>query len=416
MPLLEAPPLSLYIHFPWCVKKCPYCDFNSHTLKTELPERAYVDALLADLELDDDPAGPRSLVSIFLGGGTPSLFAPASLDRLITVICKRFDCTEDLEVTLEANPGTLERGRFAEYLDAGINRISLGVQSFDDDKLKVLGRIHTARESIRALEEAHQAGVERLNIDLMYALPGQSVAQAVTDLDTALRFAPEHVSHYQLTIEPDTFFYKHPPALPTDESALRMLEACAERFTQAGLEQYEVSAWSRPHQHGRHNLNYWEYGDYLGVGSGAHGKLTDPVNDRIVRTIKRHRPATYLRMARTASRIWSITEVARSERAFEFMLNALRLRKGFGVTAFEARTGVTIGAIADQLAAAEAKGLLEHVQRSWRATGPGFRFLNDLQAMFLPDAENEGQGFMTRVSDRREPQKPFQLLDNSVSG
>ncbi len=394
MALLETPPLALYVHIPWCARKCPYCDFNSHVAQDALPERRYVDALLADLdaELATPGAQGRALVSIFIGGGTPSLFSAAAIARLIEGIRARLACEPGLEITLEANPGTLERGRFAEYRAAGINRLSIGVQSFDDTLLARIGRIHDAAAASRAAEQAHAAGFERLNLDLMFALPGQTPAQALADIETACALAPTHLSHYSLTIEPGTYFGRHPPALPDEEAEWAMTRDCRERLAQAGYARYEVSAYARTQDECRHNLNYWEYGDYLGIGAGAHGKLTDIATGSIRRHAKRPAPQGYLETAGSPAALASDTRVTPGERGFEFMMNALRLERGFTLELFEARTGLRRETVLPRLHDLAARGLLgiehfdsaQHTSGHCRPTLQGALHLNTLIAAFLP--------------------------------
>jgi putative oxygen-independent coproporphyrinogen III oxidase len=378
---LLAPPLALYVHIPWCVRKCPYCDFNSHVAPQALPQRQYIDALLADLELDLPRVSGRELVSIFIGGGTPSLFDPGSIEGLLAAVRQRLTCSDDLEVTLEANPGTIERGRFEEYRAAGITRVSLGAQSFNPGHLRRLGRIHDSGEIFAAVAELRRAGIDNFNLDLMYALPEQSVPQAVTDLRAAVALGPSHISHYQLTLEPGTVFHHRPPqALPDDDAAWDMQVECQQLLAQAGYAQYEVSAYCRAGRQCRHNLNYWEFGDYLGVGAGAHGKLTEP--DGITRTVRLRQPREYLQRAPEAR-----TELQRLEPAvlpFEYMLNALRLVRGFSVRDFENRTGLRRAVIEKPLATALARGLIVPVEEGhFRPSELGMRFLNDLQALFL---------------------------------
>jgi oxygen-independent coproporphyrinogen-3 oxidase len=378
-------PLALYVHMPWCVQKCPYCDFNSHALPTAgLPEAPYMAALLDDLELAAAQASGRPLVSVFFGGGTPSLFSPSSIGRVLECARGLLGFAGDtIEVTLEANPGTIERGRFEEYAAAGVNRVSLGAQSFDDKQLRRLGRIHQAGDVARAVDELRRAGIANFNLDLMYALPEQDLAGALADLDRAVDLGPTHVSHYQLTLEPDTPFAKRPPqGLPDDELALEMQEACQSRLAAAGYAQYEVSAYAQPRRECRHNLAYWRYEDYLGIGAGAHGKLTRP--DSIERTVRVRHPAAYVAAASAAARVAETRIVAADELPFEFCLNALRLNAGFAVAEFEARTGQPVSVLEPGIAAAVGRGLLQLDQARWRPTLRGRRFLNDLQALFLP--------------------------------
>lgn len=376
------PPLSLYIHLPWCVRKCPYCDFNSHALRQDLPEAAYVDALLRDLEQDLPRAWGRTVQAVFLGGGTPSLFSPEAIDRLLSGVRARVTLAPDCEITLEANPGTTDQARFEGYRRAGINRLSIGVQSFDADKLKVLGRIHGPDEAVRAAEAARAAGFDNFNLDLMFGLPRQTVDEALSDVRTAIELNPTHLSVYQLTIEPNTFFHTHPPELPDDDAIWAMQEAIEALLAQHGYRQYEVSAYSQTGRACRHNLNYWRFGDYLGVGAGAHAKLTHAQG--ITRLVKQRQPAAYLDTARNAKGIVSETNVTPADAAFEFMLNALRLTQGFPPALFAERTGLTLAAVEKSLIEAETKGLLAGDHTLIRPTALGRRFLNDLTALFLP--------------------------------
>jgi oxygen-independent coproporphyrinogen-3 oxidase len=383
--LSALPPLSLYVHLPWCLKKCPYCDFNSHAWRgggvEALPEARYVDALVRDLEQSLPLVWGRRVHTVFLGGGTPSLFAPAEVERLIAAIRARLPLEPGCEITLEANPGTFERERFHGYANAGVTRISIGVQSFDDDKLLALGRVHDAEQARAAIEEA-KAAFATFNIDLMYALPGQTLAECEADVAAALAFAPPHLSIYHLTIEPNTLFAHSPPQLPDDDLAAAMLDRIVTATAAAGLERYEVSAFARPGHRARHNLNYWEFGDYLGIGAGAHGKISFP--HRVVRQLRLRDPAAYMAGAERGAAIASETEVQRSELPFEFMLNALRLKDGFELARFGERTGLPLSAIERPLAEAERRGLVERDLQWLRPTSLGFDFLNDLQQLFLP--------------------------------
>ena len=386
---LSAPPLSLYVHIPWCVKKCPYCDFNSHAREGALPVDEYVRALLADLDRDlaafERALAGRALDSVFFGGGTPSLFEPGAIARILDGVAARIAMAGDAEVTLETNPGTVEHGRFDGYLAAGVNRISFGIQSFDDDKLRRLGRIHSAAEAERAVKSAQDAGYRNINLDLMYALPEQSPAGALADVERALALDPAHVSHYQLTLEPNTLFAVKPPALPDEDSAWDMQETCQLRLADAGYEQYEVSAYARDRLRSRHNLNYWRFGDYLGIGAGAHGKLSDPVDARIVRTTKYKVPRGYLEHAAGGDGFGSTHAVARADLPFEFMMNALRLNDGVDVALFTERTGLGAGEIEAPLRDARARGWLEPEPARIVPTALGRRFLNDVMAAFLPE-------------------------------
>lgn len=380
MTLLTAPPLSLYVHFPWCVRKCPYCDFNSHTLQGDLDERRYVEALERDLEAQAADVGGREVVSIFFGGGTPSLFSPLGIGRVVAAARRHLTLAADAEITMEANPGAIERGKFGEYRAAGLTRVSLGAQSFDPRRLEVLGRIHSPAETRRAAEELHAAGLDNFNLDLMYALPGQDVEGAVRDVEEALALEPAHLSHYQLTIEAGTVFAGKPPALPDEDVATDMLAQSLARMTAAGFEQYEVSAYARPGRRCRHNLNYWSFGDYLGVGAGAHGKLSFPASGVIVRTLQLREPRRYLA---SVPAIVTRNPVPQSELPFEFMLNALRLVDGFEVAAFEARTGLDWNAIAGKVESLVARGLLLEAGTRLRPSPQGFTFLNDLLLTFV---------------------------------
>ncbi|HEY3646119.1 MAG TPA: radical SAM family heme chaperone HemW [Gammaproteobacteria bacterium] len=379
----RVPPLSLYVHLPWCVKKCPYCDFNSHGLKGALPERAYVDALLKDLEQDLPRVQGRSIQTVFFGGGTPSLFQAESIGRFLEGVQQRLAFEPDVEITLEANPGTVERGRFAAYKAAGVTRLSIGVQSFAPKKLEVLGRIHSSEEALRAADEAHAAGLSNFNLDLMYALPKQELSEALADLEQAVALRPAHLSHYQLTLEPNTLFAVHPPLLPEDEAVWAMQQACQAYLAEQGYAQYEISAYAQPGRQARHNLNYWRFGDYLGIGAGAHGKLTDAAG-AVTRLWKLKHPDAYLESAGTPKSLGGVSQVAEEELAFEFMLNRLRLMEGFSRQEFETATGLPVGRIEAELSEALEKGLLEATPEGWKVTPRGHNYLNDLQSLFLP--------------------------------
>ncbi len=382
---LQLPPLSLYIHLPWCVAKCPYCDFNSHALTGELPQDRYVDALLADLEVDLPRVWGRTVQTVFLGGGTPSLFSAESIDRLMSGVRARVALAPEAEITMEANPGAVEYDRFEAYRAAGINRISLGVQSFDADQLKTLGRIHSSDEAHQAIEAIKQAGFQRFNIDLMWALPGQDVEAALRDLDQALAFGPRHLSHYQLTLEPNTLFAAHPPKLPDEDRVIDIQEACAERLQTAGFEDYEISAWSAPGQASRHNLNYWRFGDYLGIGAGAHGKITLPADGSIRRTRRKSHPRPYLNGLENGQFIAEDWAVAPTDRAFEFFLNRLRLNEPVTLAEFEARTGLSPASISAPVERGRELGLLQADRGDGAIvrSDHGRNFLNDLQMLFL---------------------------------
>ncbi len=383
---LHAPPLSLYLHFPWCVRKCPYCDFNSHTLRETLPEMRYVDALLADITAQAPGAAGREIHSIFLGGGTPSLFAPEAIAKLFAGMRGLLDVSADAEVTLEANPATVERGRFAEYHAVGINRVSLGAQSFNDGTLKALGRIHQPLDVLRGAEELHACGLDNFNLDLMYALPQQDLAGALADVTAALALAPAHLSHYQLTLEPGTLFAARPPPLPDEDLAWAMQLECQALLAAQGFEQYEVSAYARAGRQCRHNLNYWRNGDYLGAGAGAHGKLTRVEQAtsllHIGRSTHLREPRRYFSAAASGPE-WR--DVPAADLAFEFMMNALRLKEGFAPSLFTERTGLPLDVVAPQLVRLAEEGLLESARGHWRATFRGFQYLNELVARFLPE-------------------------------
>jgi len=383
---LIAPPLALYLHFPWCVRKCPYCDFNSHALKAELPQESYLEALLADLDAQPALIGDRPIVSLFLGGGTPSLFSPDAIGRLLEAIGKRLRIAGDAEITLEANPGTIERGRFGEYRAAGINRVSLGAQSFDPVMLERLGRIHSAAETRTAVAELRAAGLDNFNIDLMYALPGQDLAGALADARAAIELAPAHLSHYQLTMEPGTVFGgRPPPGLPDEDLSYEMQLSCQAELAAGGYAQYEISAYAREGAQCAHNLNYWNFGDYLGVGAGAHGKLSDGASGEIVRTVREREPRRYLARAHAVAP--QVTQVPKSDLPYEFMMNALRLRSGFERSQYEARTGLGFETISAAIRRLEGRGLLLAAGpegKEWSPTELGRRFLNDLIGEFLP--------------------------------
>jgi oxygen-independent coproporphyrinogen-3 oxidase len=385
---LAAPPLSLYVHLPWCVRKCPYCDFNSHAVPLRgIPEDAYLAALLDDLDLAARGCEGRPLVSVFFGGGTPSLFSATSIGRILDRATRLLGADTGIEVTLEANPGTVERGRFAAYRDAGVTRVSLGAQSFDDRHLAALGRIHAREETFAAVDELRAAGLDNFNLDLMYALPAQAVDEALADLEQALALEPAHLSLYQLTLEPGTAFQRRPPPLPDEDAAWEMQLACQSRLADAGFRHYEVSAYARPARECRHNLNYWRFGDYLGIGAGAHGKVTDMATGTVTRTTRVRQPGRYLAAAQPAERVAESRAVPAADLAFEFCLNALRLQEGFDAALFEARTGQPWATVEAVIAVAQTKGLLAPgVGGRWVPTDLGRCFLNDLQAMFLPDA------------------------------
>lgn len=375
------PPLSLYVHLPWCLRKCPYCDFNSHEIVSgEMPEQRYLDAVIADLEASLPLVWGREVHSIFIGGGTPSLFSPQGIDRLLSDIRARLKLSADCEITLEANPGTFEKDRFRAFRSAGVTRLSVGVQSFNDDDLKALGRVHDRAQAIAALEEAALA-FDTFNLDLMYALPGQTMDALEADLTQAIAMMPPHLSVYHLTIEPNTYFAKFPPRVPDGDLAYAMLDRITEMTTGAGYERYEVSAYAKRGHRCWHNVNYWEFGDYLGIGAGAHGKLSFP--HRIVRQVRYREPRLYMENALAGNAVAQSEEVPREQLAFEFMLNALRLREGFALAQFMERTGLPLTAIDKPLREAEAKGLIERDFARVRPTQRGFDFLSDLQELFL---------------------------------
>ena len=374
-------PLAVYVHLPWCVSKCPYCDFNSHAAPADLPEDAYVAALLDDLAGDLDLAAGRPVDSVFFGGGTPSLFSAKAIGRILDGIGAALPLRPDAEITLEANPGTVERGRFEDYARAGVNRVSLGAQSFSATRLRSLGRIHTPGDTEEAVRELERAGIDNFNLDLMYALPGQDVDAALADLRTALSLGPAHLSHYQLTLEPGTPFFHRPPPLPDDDLALEMQVACQAELDAAGFGQYEVSAYARAGRRCRHNLAYWTFGDYLGLGAGAHGKLTTP-EGVIYRTEKPRMPRDYMSKAAGGGAALR-RPVAGDELPFEWALNALRLTEGSTLAAFEEATGLPAGVLGPVAESLRGRGLLETADGCLRATPLGFRFLNDVQAAFL---------------------------------
>ncbi len=397
--LPALPPLSLYVHVPWCLKKCPYCDFNSHELRANdrsagvvgglgaATEKAYLDALTADLESALPLVWGRSIHTIFIGGGTPSLLSPQGVERLLGDIRARLPLLPGCEITLEANPGTFEKNRFRAFRHAGVTRLSVGVQSFDDQQLKTLGRVHDRAQAIAAVEEAAQA-FDSFNLDLMYALPGQDLQGMERDLSLALTLAPKHLSIYHLTIEPNTFFAKFPPVIPEDDLAYEMLDRITERTAQWGLERYEVSAFAQPGHRCQHNLNYWQFGDYLGIGAGAHSKIS--FAHRVLRQVRYREPRLYMQHAAQGAPVAQSDEVSRAELPFEFMLNALRLKEGFELARFSERTGLPLTAVSRALDLGEARGLLQRDLKSLRPTEKGFDFLSDLQELFLPSQDPVG--------------------------
>ena len=381
---LLQPPLSLYVHLPWCVRKCPYCDFNSHEGRGPLPFAAYVDALVADLDHDLPLAWGRTVHSVFFGGGTPSLFPPEAIDAFLQQASSRLRFAPEAEITLETNPGTAEHGRFEGYRAAGVNRLSFGIQSFDDGCLQRLGRIHDSREAVAAVELARAAGFDNFNLDLMYALPGQTLAMAQDDIARAIALEPTHVSHYQLTLEPNTVFAARPPrGIPDHDAAWDMQEACQAMLADAGYAQYETSAYARAGRQCAHNLNYWRFGDYLGIGAGAHGKLTLGAEQAILRRWKLKHPTAYLAHAGSDAAIGGDERIGPERRPFDFMLNALRLNEGFALSLFEARTGLPRSAIAARLDAAIERGWLESDGERVVPTEFGRRFANDVIELFL---------------------------------
>jgi oxygen-independent coproporphyrinogen-3 oxidase len=385
--LNALPPLSLYVHLPWCLKKCPYCDFNSHEFRSgddaSSMQDAYINALFADLEASLPLIWGRSIQTVFLGGGTPSLFDPEAIDRLVGGIRARVRLAPDAEVTMEANPGTFEKDRFKAFRQAGITRLSIGVQSFDNAHLQALGRVHDRDQALAAVTEAAQV-FDTFNLDLMYALPGQTLAGLTQDIQTALAFAPPHISIYHLTIEPNTVFAKFPPTLPEDDLAYEMMDRITELTSAQGLSRYEVSAYAKPGHQCAHNLNYWQFGDYLGIGAGAHSKLS--FAHRVVRQVRYREPALYMQQAMKGEPVTQNTEVSRQDLPFEYMLNALRLREGFVLSDFVDRTGLAMTSIQKGLQEAERRGLIDRdLHRVW-PTDRGFDFLSDLQALFLSES------------------------------
>ena len=380
-----APPLALYVHLPWCVRKCPYCDFNSHALRGDLPAKAYVDSLLADASGEVDHAQGRQIAAIFFGGGTPSLLPPVALARLLEGLRRQLRLAADCEITLEANPGTVDQARFADFRSAGVNRLSIGVQSFHAESLRHLGRIHGPEAAIAAAETAHAAGFDNFNIDLMYGLPNQSVRAAVADTVQAIALAPAHISHYQLTLEPNTAFAARPPPLPDDDAVYAMQLACQTHLAEAGYQHYEVSAYARPDRRCRHNLNYWTFGDYLGIGAGAHGKVTDVAQSRITRYEKVLRPMAYMGKATSGAFVANTRELTAHDAVLEFMMNALRLPQGVPRTLCTTRTGLSWTWFEAAVNEARERGWLEiTADDRLQPTSLGMRFLNDLLGCFLP--------------------------------
>jgi putative oxygen-independent coproporphyrinogen III oxidase len=375
--------LALYVHMPWCVRKCPYCDFNSHQLKSARPDGGYIDALIRDFDAELPLVASRRIDTVFFGGGTPSLFAPEDFARLLRALRERIAFASDAEITLEANPGTIERGRFAGYRDAGINRVSLGAQTFTARALERLGRIHTGDDTHRAVEELRSAGIQNFNLDLMYALPEQTLEEAIADVRIACALNPTHISYYQLTLEPGTVFHTRPPPLPDDEAAWHIQFECQQLLAAAGYRQYEVSAYAREGFRCRHNLNYWLFGDYLGIGAGAHGKLSLELPEKILRTAKPKQPREFQERTTHAKGGGERNFVVIADLPFEFMLNALRLNEGFSNDCFEVRTGLPAEAFGAAMHSARTRGLVEATDNGWKPTDLGRRFLNDLQTGFL---------------------------------
>lgn len=385
--MIQSQPLSLYIHIPWCVEKCPYCDFNSHAVRDAIPEKEYVCALIADLDKDIErfQLSQRPLYSIFIGGGTPSLFSAAAIKSLLDQVLSRFKHNKNIEITLEANPGTVEADKFEGFFNAGVNRLSIGVQSFASDKLIKLGRIHDSDQAKIAAELATKSGVTSFNLDLMHGLPNQSLDNALDDLKTAISLNPSHISWYQLTIEPNTIFHSKPPTLPVDDILWEIQDKGVALLNAAGYQQYEISAYAKPGYQCKHNLNYWQYGDYLGIGCGAHGKITDPKTNTIIRTIKVKHPKGYLDTTRDF--LDQENPVQNEERAFEFMMNQLRLHRSFSANHFQASTGLAISTIKARLQRAQELNLVDFEENDtdqlWRVTSTGQRYLNDLLELFL---------------------------------
>lgn len=381
------PPLSLYIHFPWCVQKCPYCDFNSHEVKSSIDESAYITALMNDLQQEIPQTWGRPVRSIFMGGGTPSLFSPESIDRLLSELRAMLNLSPNIEVTLEANPGTSDFEKFSEFRSAGINRLSVGIQSFENEKLQKLGRIHDRKQAIRAAEHAHNAGFKNFNLDLMFALPGQTLQQAIEDINTAIDLEPTHISYYQLTIEPNTYFHKHPPVVPDDELAWEMQTQGIEKLSIANYLQYEISAYSQPGFQCQHNLNYWQFGDYLGIGAGAHEKITIAPEQKILRQWKTRHPRDYLENNMTEKRIAGSNFLTADDASFEFMMNALRLNEGFGINLFQQHTGLPIDRVENTLLQAEEKDWLKRDENNVKTTALGRQYLNELLQLFMENTE-----------------------------
>jgi oxygen-independent coproporphyrinogen-3 oxidase len=383
-PQLIAPPVGLYVHMPWCVQKCPYCDFNSHSLRSDLPELNYIEALLNDLKHEKKRLGAREITSIFIGGGTPSLFSPESIAQLLERIQQTVSCSSTMEVTLEANPGTVEYAKFKGYFEAGINRLSIGVQSFCDSQLKQLGRIHDSQSAIKAIDAAHHAGFGNFNTDLMFALPGQTTQSAVADVQQAIDLNPSHISHYQLTLEPETPFYYSQPLLPKDDDIWAMQQACSECLIDNGYQQYEVSAWAKGHRHCQHNENYWKFGDYIGIGAGAHGKLTNAATQQITRRWKQKNPRQYINGLKHSQAIEGLTIIEEQDRGFEFLMNHLRLKDSFDTVIFNQRTGLSVDSLEPALTRCINDNLLFRSKYKIGCTEQGWRYLDTILEHFLP--------------------------------
>ena len=382
--LSQLPPLSLYIHFPWCVQKCPYCDFNSHAVKGGIPEKDYITALIRDIENHLPDIWGRSITSIFMGGGTPSLFSPEALDQLMVELRARLNLKPDIEVTLEANPGTVEQGKFKEFRAIGINRLSIGVQSFNEYHLHSLGRIHNRKDAIRAAELAHDAGFDNFNLDLMFGLPQQNLEQALRDIHTAIDLEPTHISHYQLTIEPNTYFYTHTPTLPDDDRIWSMQEQCQAVLAERGFEQYEISAYAKQKKQSQHNLNYWQFGDYLGIGAGAHGKISKANEQTITRHWKQKHPQDYLKILERQDVLAGEKRLSQDDLIIEFMMNALRLTDGIETSLFTEHTGLSLDVIDLACQKASDQGWLEVSNEQIKPSHKGLLFLNDLLGLFMP--------------------------------
>jgi len=385
------PPLTLYIHIPWCVRKCPYCDFNSHEARKAVPEQAYVEALIADLEQDLPLVWGRTVETIFIGGGTPSLFSPAAIDRLLGAVRARVSLRPGAEITLEANPGTVDQERFRGFREAGVNRLSLGIQSFQPGLLNAIGRIHDDRQALAAVRAAQDAGFDNLNLDLMFGLPGQDIEAALADLRAAIALQPAHLSWYELTLEPNTWFYRHPPARADDETLWDMQQAGAALLRESGYERYEVSAYARPGRQCRHNLNYWRFGDYLGIGAGAHAKLTDVARQTVTRYAKTRHPRSYLESAARDKRLDSVTPLSAADAVLEFAMNALRLDAGFTAAGFREATGLPFSAAAKPLGESIERGLIEQDRDVIRCTALGRRYLDELLQYWMVEELNDAR-------------------------